>query len=76
MASKVCGKRSGVAKQATIIPVVLNADDTASFSTDSVVTAVKLVLADIKARRSRELPKNPSVPPKKKKNGHDDGDQC
>ena len=74
MASKVCGKRSGVAKQATIIPVVLNADDTANFSTDSVVTAIKLVLADLKARRSRELPKTPSVLPKK--TGHDDGDQC
>lgn len=66
MASKVCGKRSGVAKQATIIPVVLNDDETGDFSIDSIVTAVQLVLADINARRSQELPQTPSALPKKK----------
>ena len=56
MASKVCGRRSGVAKQATVIPVVLDADEDGDFSVDSIVTATQLVLADIGARRSREPP--------------------
>lgn len=56
MASKVCGKRSGVAKQATIIPVVLNVNAEGDFSIDSVVTAVQRVLADIGPRRSQTPP--------------------
>lgn len=58
MASKVCGKRSGVAKQATIIPVVLPTDNE---DIDSVISAIGLVDADIQARRSRKLPQTPSA---------------
>ena len=61
MASKVCGKRSGVAKQATIIPVVLATDEEDDFSIDSMLSAVLLVEADIRARRSREPPQTPSA---------------
>lgn len=65
MASKVCGKRSGVAKQATIIPVVIATDEDDDFSLDSMVTAVQLVEADIQTRRSRQLPLTPSALEKK-----------
>ena len=65
MASKVCGRRSGVAKQATVIPVVLNVADDGNFSIDSVVTATQLVLADIIARRSPQPPSTPSALEKK-----------
>lgn len=65
MASKVCGKRSGVAKQATIIPVVLDIDKDGDFSIDSMVTAVQLVEADIRACRSRTPPQTSSALEKK-----------
>ena len=45
MASRICGKRSGVAKQTTIIPVVITA------SQESLVTGLEKVLADIPERR-------------------------
>lgn len=61
MASKVCGKRSGVAKRATVIPVVLDVTPNGDFTIDSVYNAVQLVLADIPARRSRESPESPSA---------------
>ena len=61
MASKVCGKRSGVAKQATIIPVVLATDVENDFQTDSLLSVILLVEADIQARRSREPPQIPSA---------------
>lgn len=61
MASKVCGKRSGVVKQATIIPVVLATDEEDDFQIDSMLSAVLLVEADIQARRSREPPQTPSA---------------
>ena len=45
-----------MAKQATVIPVVLKLDDEGETSIDSLVTAAQLVLADIGTRRSKTPP--------------------
>ncbi len=47
MALRICGKRSGVAKQTTIIPVVTKA------SQESLVTGLEKILADIPERRKK-----------------------
>ena len=47
MASRICGKRSGVAKQTTIIPVVIVATQ------ESLVAGLEKVLADIPERRKK-----------------------
>lgn len=47
MASRICGKRSGVAKQTTIIPAVLK------LTVESMVSVLQKILADIPERRKR-----------------------
>ena len=47
MASRICGKRSGVAKQATVIPVVVLG------SQESLVAALQQILGDITERREK-----------------------
>lgn len=47
MASRICGKRSGAAKQTTVIPVVV------SGSQESVISGLQRILADIPERREK-----------------------
>ena len=49
MASRICGKRSGAAKQATVIPVKIIATD------ESVVSGLQMILADIPEKRKKGL---------------------
>ena len=48
MASKVCGVRTGVAKQATVIPVAI------AWSAESIISSLNLILFDIISRQRRD----------------------